>query len=217
MVYTKYDQTDAIFHNSETFEIYLVKNLPPNSKEKNIIINNTMDSLRNEYPDSPIRMQSGIKTRFSEGLHRQKKYEEMILKEIRERNLPEELLYLPHVESSYNPNAKSKVGALSLWQIMPQTGKLYGVKNKKNLYNPEIATKVALNLLQDNYEKTGSWELALIAYNSGADGMQRAIKELNTQDVCIIIEQYRGPRFKFASKNFISQFLAVKRIMDCRD
>lgn len=216
-VYTTYDSDDAIFHNSLTFEIYIVKKLTSDPKERKELIRSTMDSLEEEYPDAPIRMQSGIKTRFSEGIVRQRKYEDMILKQIRKQKLPEELLYLPHVESSFNPGARSKVGATGMWQIMPSTGRLYGNRSRKGLEDPAKSTKIALMLLKDNYFETGSWEIALIAYNHGVDGMKRAIKELNTRDVCIIINQYKGDKFKFASKNFISQFLAVKRIMDCHD
>lgn len=216
-IYTIYGKSDGIFHNKNTMEIYIVKKLPIDNKLKNLIINNTLDSLRIIYPTEEIRLQSGVKEQFTIGYKNYMKYSPMILKELEKNNMPLELSLLPFVESSYNPSARSKVNAIGMWQILNSTAKLYGNKHHKNLYNPEISTKIALRLLQDNYEKTDSWELALIAYNSGADGMQIAIKQLNTQDVCIIIDQYKGPRFKFASKNFISQFLAVKRIMDCRD
>lgn len=124
-----------------------------------------------------------------------------------------DLAYLPHVESSYNARAGSKVGALGLWQLMPST--MRSLEGKQAVYqrtDPSVSTKAAMKLLKMNYEKTGSWPLALTAYNHGANGVVRAIEETKSRDLCKIIEHYDSPSFKFASSNFYAQFLAARKV-----
>jgi membrane-bound lytic murein transglycosylase D len=157
-----------------------------------------------------IRKQSGIKNRFEAGIAREKTYWPIISKYL--AGVPRVIGLLPHVESSFNPQAQSKVGATGMWQIMPGTGKLYGLKSKNALKNVEKSTEVAIQILKENYAELGSWPLALTAYNHGLHGIKRAVKETGSTDFCTIVNNYNGPRFKFASKNFYAQFLAVLRI-----
>ncbi len=215
-IYTVYGKSQGVFHNKNTMEIYLVKTLPENKKIRSKIIDYTLDSLRKAHPGQEMRLQSGVKEQFEAGYKNAKKYIPVIREELTKHNAPEELAYLPFVESGFNPTAKSKVGALGMWQIMPQTGKIFGNKNKKNLYDPMIATGIAVKILKNNYKETGDWHLALMSYNHGVEGIKRAQSTLETSDYCIITENYKGKAFKFASKNFLSQFLAVRRIMQCR-
>ena len=77
-----------------------------------------------------IRFQQGQADRFKEGLIRSGMYLDTIRSILREKGIPERLAYLPHVESSFNTAAYSKVGAAGLWQFMRGTGKLFGMKIK---------------------------------------------------------------------------------------
>ena len=69
-----------------------------------------------------------------------------------------------------------------------------------------------MSLLEYNYSILGTWPLALTAYNHGAGGMRRAVRETGTTDIQTIIADYRGRLFGFASRNFYAQFLAVLQI-----
>jgi membrane-bound lytic murein transglycosylase D len=198
-------------------EIYLVKNLPENKKSRDRVIDVTLDSLRQAHPGDEVRLQSGVKEQFDAGYKNAVHYIPLIKKELAKMDMPQDLAYLPFVESAFNPKAKSKVGALGMWQIMPKTGKIFGCKNRKHLYDPLIATVVATKILKNNFDETGDWHLALMSYNHGVEGIKRAKETLETTDYCVITENYKGKSFKFASKNFLAQFLAVKRIMQCRD
>ncbi len=159
-----------------------------------------------------LRFQYGLKDRYLKGLKRSYQYMPFIEQEIEAANLPEELKFLPHVESSFNPHAYSKVGAAGMWQFMRATARLYRLKigyTVDERRDPFKATKGALRLLKDNYRLLDSWPLALTAYNHGARSMQRAIRKLGTTDIHTIIENYRGRRFGFASKNFYATFMAT--------
>lgn len=159
-----------------------------------------------------LRFQYGLRDRYLKGLARSYQYMPYIEKEIEAAGLPEELKFLPHVESSFNPHAYSKVGAAGMWQFMRSTARLYRLKigyTVDERRDPFKATKGALRLLKDNYRLLESWPLALTAYNHGARSMQRAIRKVGTTEIHQIIENYRGRRFGFASKNFYATFMAT--------
>lgn len=215
-VYIKYGRDYILFHDKNTMEIYLVENIEFKDRTKKRKIKNILDSLSDVYPSIEFRAQQGIKELFSDGMERSNKYLPMIMDNLESMDMPLELAYLPHVESSFNPLANSRVGAKGMWQIMSKTGKLYGMRNKSDLYDPYRATPIALRILKHNYEETGSWELAVMAYNHGLGGMKRA-KSIYGNDICAITGNYSGRAFKFASRNFYSQFLAVQRIVKCRN
>lgn len=162
-----------------------------------------------------IRFQYGLKDRYYKGLIRSYKYLDFIKKTYKDLSLPEELSYLPHVESSFNYKAYSKVGAAGIWQFMRSTARLYGLKVNYIIderRDPIKATKAAARLLRDNFKRLESWPLALTAYNHGAQSLLRAIKKLGTNDINTIVEKYRGRRFGFASKNFYATFMATVEI-----
>ena len=75
--------------------------------------------------------------------------------------------------------------------------------------NVRAATLAAAQILRDNYEKLGTWPLAITAYNHGAYGMMRAVDTVGTTDFGVIVQRYRGPLFGFASQNFYAEFLAA--------
>jgi len=142
-------------------------------------------------------------------------YMDYIKELLKKEGLPEEIRFLPHVESSFNPHAYSKVGAAGMWQFMRMTARLYKLKIGYTIderRDPYKATIGALRLLKDNYRLLKSWPLALTAYNHGARSMQRAIRKLGTRDIHTIIDQYRNRRFGFASKNFYATFMATVKI-----
>ena len=163
---------------------------------------------------SNIRFQLGQSDRFLGGLRRSGAYREHIRQVIAEKGLPQELGILPHVESSFNPAAVSSASAAGMWQFGRATGQRFmridHIVDER--MDPYIATYAAMSLLEYNYSVLGTWPLALTAYNHGAGGMSRAVRETGTTDIETIIAEYRGRLFGFASRNFYAQFLAVLQI-----
>jgi membrane-bound lytic murein transglycosylase D len=161
-----------------------------------------------------VRFQLGQADRFRAGIVRSGTWESHIARTLESKGLPKELASLPHVESSFEPTAYSKVGAAGLWQFMPATGRLYmrvdDVVDER--LDPFIATESAARLLQSNYRVLGSWPLAITAYNHGTAGMRRARDRLGTDDYMIISRQHRSRTFGFASRNFYPSFLAAVTI-----
>lgn len=161
-----------------------------------------------------VRFQLGQSNRFKEGLVRSGQWLPKIQKIFEEQGLPAELAALPHVESSFNPYAYSKVGAAGMWQFMPSTGRRFlRIDNTiDERLDPYKSSRAAASFLEQNYAILGSWPLALTAYNHGPAGMRRAKEKLGTDDIATIVRQYESRTFGFASRNFYLAFLAALEI-----
>lgn len=159
-----------------------------------------------------IRLQIGQSDRFREGLIRSGRYVQQFRQIFAAQGLPADLVYLPHVESSYNPKAYSKVGAAGLWQFTRSTGKEYLTINHlvDERYDPYLATQAAARLLKENYEQLQTWPLALTAYNCGRTGMLRALRAMGSYEK--VFTAYNEGSFQFAARNFYSEFLAAMRV-----
>jgi membrane-bound lytic murein transglycosylase D len=158
-----------------------------------------------------VRFQLGQSDRFQAGLVRSGQWRSHIVKMMRKHGVPAELAALPHVESSFNPAAYSRVGAAGLFQFTRSTGRLFmrvdSVIDER--MDPFIAAEGAARLLRSNYEQLGSWPLAITAYNHGAGGMKRAKRMLGTDDIATVVAKYKSRSFGFASRNFYTELLAA--------
>jgi membrane-bound lytic murein transglycosylase D len=114
-------------------------------------------------------------------LKRSGRYEGMIRAKLRERGMPEDLLYLSMIESGFNPNARSAAQAVGLWQFVAGTARMYGLRVDGYVderRDPERATDAALEYLNDLHSVFGAWNLAAAAYNSGEYRVARAMKDV---------------------------------------
>jgi membrane-bound lytic murein transglycosylase D len=159
-----------------------------------------------------LRCQIGQKEPFRQGIIRSGAYLAEIQQIFRDAGLPLELAYLPHVESSFNPKAYSKFGAAGIWQFTRSTGKRfmtvgYTVDERRD---PILSSYAAARLLKQNFEKLRNWPMAITAYNHGITGMLRAKRRKESYEA--IFKDYRSRIFRFASRNFYSEFLAAKEV-----
>jgi membrane-bound lytic murein transglycosylase D len=158
-----------------------------------------------------LRLQRGQRDFIAAGLMTAPRYLPAIEREFAEQGVPIELTRLPFIESSFNLMAHSKVGASGVFQIMPATGrqylKMHSGLDERN--DPIKASRAAAKLLKLNYELTGSWPLAITAYNHGVGGIRRATHAVGSNDIVDLINKYYGNAFGFASKNFYAGFLAI--------
>ena len=161
-----------------------------------------------------IRFQQGLSDRFRDGLVRAGRYRAHVHREFSKLGVPAGLAALPHVESSYNPEARSHVGASGIWQFTHGTGRRYmqvdHVLDERN--DPYIATTAAGKLLAYNYSIAGNWPMAITAYNHGLAGVRRAMRAHGDTAYVDILRNYRGRTFGFASRNFYVAFLAALEV-----
>jgi membrane-bound lytic murein transglycosylase D len=161
---------------------------------------------------SSLRLQRGQRDFIAAGLAVAPRYFDAIEAEFTRQGIPVEISRLAFVESSFNLRALSKVGASGVYQLMPETGRQYlrvvaGSIDERN--DPIKASSAAAKLLKLYYNLTGSWPLAITAYNHGVGGIKRAVREVGSGDITHLINRYRGNAFGFAGKNFYASFLGV--------
>ncbi|SUG79459.1 membrane-bound lytic murein transglycosylase d [Salmonella enterica subsp. enterica] len=134
--------------------------------------------------NSRIREQKQKYLRNKSYLHdvtlRAEPYMYWIAGQVKKRNMPMELVLLPIVESAFDPHATSGANAAGIWQIIPSTGRNYGLKQTRN-YDARrdvvASTTAALDMMQRlNKMFDGDWLLTVAAYNSGEGRVMRAIK-----------------------------------------
>jgi len=140
-------------------------------------------------------------------------YAEYIAERIRWYRLPEELFFLPVIESEWSPRAVSRSGDTGLWQFMRNS--IYGYDIRINDWMDERrdfmkSTEAALRKLRDNYDTLGSWEMALAAYNCGLGAVSRATAKGGTKDFWEL-----SPRGLLPSQtvSYVPKFLAVASLL----
>jgi len=161
-----------------------------------------------------VRAQRGLRERFLAGVRRSGRYMAQIRRIFAEEKLPPDLAYLPHVESSFNIEARSTAGAAGIWQFTRPTGRRYlHVSDALDeRLDPIAATRAAAAYLRSAHELLGDWGLAVTSYNHGTTGVLRA-SNLYGRDMERIVREYRSDSFGFASRNFYTEFLAVREIL----
>ena len=213
-VFTRYGANDVIFHDrQEPFKVYKVISIEDSPSGRKAI-KEEIESISQSEPGSDVRAQRGVSERFASGLALSRRYIDQMRQILRDEGLPEDIAYLPLVESSFDLNARSSVGALGIWQFMPSTGRNY-MRIGPTLderRDPLDSTRAAARFLKQNYNVLGNWPLAITAYNHGGGGMLRAVNELGTDNLVEIIRRYQAPTFGFASKSFYAEFLAAVEV-----
>lgn len=161
-----------------------------------------------------IRFQHGLSDRFAESLERAGRWRAHVNATFSGLGVPLALAALPHVESSYNPAARSHVGASGIWQFTRSTGRRFmqvdHILDERN--DPFRATEAAGKLLAYNYSIVGNWPMAITAYNHGLAGVRRAMRQHGDNAYADIMRNYKGRTFGFASRNFYVAFLAAMKI-----
>jgi membrane-bound lytic murein transglycosylase D len=133
-----------------------------------------------------------------------------VMKDIfREKNLPEDLVYVAMIESGFNPYAVSWCKAVGPWQFMPATGKLYGLRIDwwiDERKDPIKSTHAAAEHFKDLHNLFGSWPLALASYNAGAGKVQRAVLRTRSDDFWDL----KASRYiRKETKNYVPKYMAA--------
>jgi membrane-bound lytic murein transglycosylase D len=147
-------------------------------------------------------------------IERSRRYLYYIVVEVEKRNMPLEIALLPMIESAYNPMAYSRSRASGIWQFIPSTGKLYGLKQSwwfDERRDVLAATEGALDYLQKLYAEFGDWYLALAAYNWGEGAVHRAITANQKKGKPT---DYLSLKMPAETKGYVPKLQAVKNIVN---
>jgi membrane-bound lytic murein transglycosylase D len=146
---------------------------------------------------------------FQKWLDRSARYIPVMQDILREKNLPEDLVYVAMIESGFNPYAVSWARAVGPWQFMPHTGKLYGLKIDwwvDERKDPIKSTYAAAEHLKDLHNLFGSWPLAMASYNAGAGKVQRAVLRTRSEDFWDL----KASRYiRRETKNYVPKYMAA--------
>lgn len=158
-----------------------------------------------------LRTQTGQRDVFTKALGRSRALLPQIEQAFRERGLPVALARLPFVESSFNPRAVSKTGAIGMWQFMPDTARLFDRRGtRRDWADPVKQSRSAAKLLGSLYARLPDWGIAVTAYNSGAARLDRIVKKYRADGVSDLIAiPSSRETLGFAGKNFYCELLAA--------
>lgn len=136
-----------------------------------------------------------------------------VREELKKRDMPAILEYLPVVESEYKATAKSRSGARGLWQFMENSMSPFMKKNEwfDERLDPWKSTDAALKKLQDNYRVLKDWPLAIGAYNCGLGAMSRAVKKAKVKTFWYLAEHKLIPE---ETINYVPKLLAITEVAE---
>jgi len=190
---------------------------------RNLVVNGTHDEIpveMNRHVKAEIkRFTKGVeKTFFAQSYQRSGRDRPYIVAELKAAGLPEELSWLPLIESGYKVRALSKARALGLWQFIPSTGYKFGLK--RDMYiderlDPEKATQAAIEYLRELHRMFGDWTTVLAAYNSGEGRVLRVIRDQNINYLDNFWDLYE--RLPLETARYVPRFLATLHIVNNLD
>lgn len=137
-----------------------------------------------------------------------------ILDQIEQRQFPTELALLPAVESAFKPSALSRSGASGLWQFIPSTGKLFGLKQNwwyDARRDPILATQAALDFFEELSQRfDDNWFHAMAAYNAGGYTIERAIKKRQSKGLS---SQFLDLSLRRETTDYVPKIMAYRNII----
>lgn len=150
---------------------------------------------------------------LSKVMQRSLLYRDFILEQLEVHALPNELLFLPVIESGFNEKAVSRSGATGIWQFMKNSVGGYNITISEWLderHDPWKTSIAAIKKLQYNFSVLGDWCLALAAYNAGLNSIQKAIKRAGSKDFWYLLDK---GYLKKETALYVPKFLAITEIL----
>ncbi|MCK4768084.1 MAG: transglycosylase SLT domain-containing protein, partial [Desulfobacula sp.] len=194
-------------------EIYASRQIVVNGQHNEIPI------TLNEHVQREIKKLTGPERKFFiQSLERSERFRPFILSELKKAGLPEEISWLPLIESGFKIRALSPARALGLWQFIPSTGYKFGLS--RNYYiderlDPHKATMAAISYLKELHNLFGDWTTALAAYNCGENRVLRTIRKQSINYLDNFWDLYQNlPR---ETARYVPRFLATIHIINNLD
>jgi membrane-bound lytic murein transglycosylase D len=216
------DTTDQpkLIQQKEDLRFMISKRILEIYASRNIVVNgnhNAIPVVINRHVQAEINRftKGGERQFFIESLKRSGRYHDRIVSALKEAGLPEELSWLPLIESGFKTHALSRSRALGLWQFIPSTGYKFGLHRNKFIderMDPEKATRAAIDYLKELHSMFGDWSTVLAAYNCGEGRVLRVIRSQNINYLDNFWDLYeRLPR---ETARYVPRFLATLHVLN---
>jgi membrane-bound lytic murein transglycosylase D len=216
------DTTDQpkLIQQKEDLRFMISKRILEIYASRNIVVNgnhNAIPVVINRHVEAEIdRFTKGSeRSFFKEAYRRSGRYRGNIARALKEAGLPEELSWLPLIESGFKVNALSRSRALGLWQFIPSTGYKFGLHRNKFIderMDPDKSTKAAIEYLKELHSIFGDWSTVLAAYNCGEGRVLRVIRSQNVNYLDNFWDLYeRLPR---ETARYVPRFLATLHVLN---
>ncbi|WP_456452243.1 LysM peptidoglycan-binding domain-containing protein [Hydrogenimonas sp.] len=163
------------------------------------------------FRELKINLTSVKRKQYLQMLRRGQSYIPTLRKMIAESGIPQVFLYMAMAESNFDAHAKSSARAVGLWQFMPKTAAVYGLKVDRYLderKDPVRSTEAAIRYLKRLHGMFGKWYLAALAYNCGEGRVQKAIKRAGTDDLHTLLDEKRRYLPK-ESRNYLRKIVSM--------
>jgi membrane-bound lytic murein transglycosylase D len=148
-------------------------------------VNGSIPLVDNQWVQREIKsFQTVERDAFIDAYKRSGQYREMILEELHKEHLPDQLSWIPLIESAFRPRALSRARALGMWQFIRSTGYRYGLKQDKYIderMDPLKATRAAIQYMMELHDMFGDWTSAIAAYNCGEAQVQKVMRYQKVQ------------------------------------
>jgi membrane-bound lytic murein transglycosylase D len=192
-------------------EIYASRNIVLNGNHKAIPV------TINRHVQAEIDLFTKGRERrfFIDSYKRSGRYRNKIVRSLREAGLPQELSWLPLIESGFKVNALSRSRALGMWQFIPSTGYKFGLSRDKFIderMDPEKSTRAAIEYLKELHHLFGDWSTVLAAYNCGEGRVLRLIRGQNINYLDNFWDLYQ--RLPRETARYVPRFLATLHILN---
>jgi membrane-bound lytic murein transglycosylase D len=234
------DFNTALITLDETYSLILKAKLPPDSplnQEKNdlrLLVaqriqeiyatrlvaagdnHKTIPLVENKFVNDEIQsFQTKERKYFEEAYKQSGLYRPMIVDELKKAGLPEELCWLPMIESWFRVRALSRARALGLWQFISSTGYRFGLKRDRWIderMDPLKATQAAIKYLSDLHDLFGDWTTALAAYNCGEIKVEYVIRSQHIDYLDNFWDLYL--QLPIETARFVPRFIAAVLIIN---
>lgn len=218
----KADTSDQpkLIQQKEDLRFMISKRILEIYASRNIVINGSYNAIPisiNRHVQAEIKLFTKGRERrfFIESYKRSGRYRHKIVKALKEAGLPEELSWLPLIESGFKVNALSRSRALGMWQFIPSTGYKFGLSRDKFIderMDPEKSTGAAIEYLKELHQMFGDWSTVLAAYNCGEGRVLRLIRGQNINYLDNFWDLYQ--RLPRETARYVPRFLATLHILN---
>ncbi len=213
------DPNSEVLQQKEDLRVTISKRIIEVYSSRFTAVNGTYKVIpltMNEHVKRAIRLFQGRERAFFLRAYRRSgRFRPMIVRALKEAGLPEELSWLPLIESGFNVKAMSRARALGLWQFIASTGYKFGLKRDRwvdERMDPEKSTLAAISYLKELHQIFGDWTTVLAAYNCGELRVLKCIREQKINYLDNFWDLYR--RLPQETAFYVPKFLAVLHILN---